>query len=158
MSVRKGERTEGKLRVLLCAENLSRYTLTVCKNEKVMPKSQRWLLTQRIVGSALDAVACITKANAAPLNEPIGAVMRYIWQVQAKGHIRTLLSLLDLAQATFGLDLHRVEHWVELAVDTDKSLAAWVKSDRQRTAMPGLQEIITVLHPLIMAASGLVNT
>ena len=141
--------------MLTCAEALSRYTMTICRNEKVMPKSQRWLLTQRIVGAALGAVECITKANSAPLNEPVGVAMRYIWQLQARANLRTLLTLLDLAHAAFGLELHRVEHWTELTVETDKCLSAWIKSDRQRAKLPGIHDVISALQPAILAVLGL---
>lgn len=43
MSVRKGDRCEGKLQVLNKARELKRYSLAALKNEKHLPKSTRWL-------------------------------------------------------------------------------------------------------------------
>ena len=56
MSVRKGDRTQGKLEVLNLAMNLCTHTLQLCRNEKYFPKSQRWLLTQKIANEAVDAL------------------------------------------------------------------------------------------------------
>lgn len=43
MSVRKCDRNEGKLQVLNLSLNLAVYTLQICHNEKVFPKSQPFL-------------------------------------------------------------------------------------------------------------------
>ena len=44
MSVRQNERGEGNLQVLNACRNLAVYTVNVCKQEKVFPKSQRWII------------------------------------------------------------------------------------------------------------------
>lgn len=72
MSVRKCDRNEGKLQVLNLSLNLAVYTLQICHNEKVFPKSQRWIMTQRIVNECLDAVTCIRRANAVLVQDEQG--------------------------------------------------------------------------------------
>ena len=47
MSVRKGDRGEGKLQVLNKARELKKYSLARLKNEKTFPKSTRWLYAAR---------------------------------------------------------------------------------------------------------------
>ena len=48
MSVRKGDRGEGKLQVLNKARELKKYSLAALKNEKHFPKSTRWLYASPI--------------------------------------------------------------------------------------------------------------
>ena len=134
MSVRKGERTEGRLKVLGEARNMCAYTLQICKNEKVIPKSHRWLMTQRIVGESLDAMVCISRANSYPLDDIVGSFLRHIKQIEARSHIKALLTLIQLAYDTFGIEGRRIEHWTELATNTDKALRAWMWSDKERSA------------------------
>lgn len=64
MSVIKAKRSEGKLQVLIQANNLCVYTVQICKNEKYFPKRDRWIMTQHIVHEALDVLCCIKRANA----------------------------------------------------------------------------------------------
>lgn len=53
MSVPVGKRTESKLEVQTRAKELAWYTVSICGNEKVFPKRDRWAITNRIVGTAL---------------------------------------------------------------------------------------------------------
>mgnify|MGYP001049815168 CR=1 FL=1 len=47
MSVPKHRRTESKLEVQTKARELAKYTTTICANEKVFPKRDRWIVTNR---------------------------------------------------------------------------------------------------------------
>lgn len=132
MTVRAGERKEGKLQVLNLSLQLATYTLQICRNEKVFPKSQRWITTQRIVNECLDAVTCIRRANAVLAQDEQSVAYRRAQQTEAHSHIGALLTLIYLAQMAFGIELHRVQHWTKLAVDTDDKLKAWIKSDKGR--------------------------
>ena len=132
MSVRKCDRNEGNLQVLNLSLNLAVYTLQICHNEKVFPKSQRWIMTQRIVNECLDAVTCIRRANAVLVQDEQGRAYRHAQQIEAHSHIGALLSLIDLAHRVFGIELRRVEHWTRVAVETDDKLKAWMKSDKER--------------------------
>lgn len=130
MSVRVGDRSEGKLQVLRASKDLCAYTLQVCKNEKVFPKSQRWIMTQRIVNESLDVMTCIRRANTARLDQSDEKKYRYEQQMEARCHIDALLSLIDLAYQSFGIETYRVEHWVKLADETMRLLQGWIKSER----------------------------
>lgn len=134
MSVRKGDRAEGKLQVLNAVRELCAYTLIICRSEKAIPKSQRWIMAQRIVGEAIEAATCISKANGYPLTDIVGSFLRYIKQVEARGHIKSLLTLIQLSYEVFGIEAGSVKHWTELAVNADRLLRAWVRSDRGRSA------------------------
>lgn len=64
MSVRVGDRQQGKLQVLNKARVLKRYTLAVLKNDKYFPKSVRWMYAQPIHQEMRAACSCIRRANA----------------------------------------------------------------------------------------------
>lgn len=129
MSVRKGDRTQGKLEVLRLANELATYTLTICKNEKLFPKSQRWLLTQKIANEAVDTLACIRRANATLVSGPEAEDRfryRHGQQTEAHAHLGAMYALADLAyslNSQIGPD--RMEHWTSLISDTDEKLKAW---------------------------------
>lgn len=42
MSVPEGKRTESKLKVQTKSKELARYTTSICSNEKIFPKRDRW--------------------------------------------------------------------------------------------------------------------
>lgn len=135
MSVRSGDRTQGKLQVLDLASRLCMYTVKMCKNEKHFPKSQRWLLTSRIVNESLDAMTCIRQANATLVYGPdmeIRHSYRSAQQTEAHGHLSALYSLIDIAYNLHeGLEAGSVRYWTELIRDTDEKLKAWIRSDQK---------------------------
>lgn len=132
MSVRKGDRAEGKLQVLNCSLKLAEYTMQICRSEKIFPKSQRWIMSQRLVNECLDAVTCIRRANAVRVENESSRDYRRAQQMEAHSHICAMLSLIDLAHRVFDVELRRVEYWVQLAVDTDNKLVSWMRSDKER--------------------------
>ena len=136
MSVRKGERTQGKLEVLSLSVNLCVYTLNLCKSEKIFPKSQRWLLTSKIANEAVDTLACIRRANAVLLSESPTIDREYGYrraqQIEAHSHIGALLSLIDIAYQMNGIEEKRIAFWTQLAIQTDDKLKAWMRSDKER--------------------------
>ena len=139
MSVRVGDRGEGKLQVLNLSKQLCEHTMTMCKSETRFPKRQRWLLTQRIANEAVEAHACIRRANATLLKQSptidIDFAYRHAQQTEAHAHIGALLALIDIAGAVAKSDGRKLdgrEHWVRLAVDTDAKLKAWTSADTKR--------------------------
>lgn len=134
MSVRVGDRTQGKLEVLKLATDLCIYTLTICKNEKIFPKSNRWLLTQKIVNESVDALACIRRANATLItNGELGKEMfkyRYMQQIQAHSHLGALYALADIAYNVCPIENDRIEHWTKLIQNTDEKLKAWMRANK----------------------------
>ena len=53
-------------------------------------------------------------------------------QVQAHSHLEALLSLIDLAYTSFGIESNRVEYWTGLVLKADDRLKNWMKSDKAR--------------------------
>lgn len=132
MSVPVGKREEGKLQVLLEAQQLASYTLHICKNEKVFPKSYRWLLTQKIVNEALDVMSCVRRANAVRVESRQDYLYRHQQQVEAHAHIEALLGLIDLAYAALSIDGKRIEYWTGLAISADNTLRKWTSAYKTR--------------------------
>lgn len=130
MSVRVGERGENRLEVLDAARILAAYTINTCKSDKVFPKSQRWIMANRIVNECLDACTSIKKANATRLAEESAIRKRH--QEEAFKSLETMLMLIDIAYNTFDVPTKKVEHWTSLIVNTEIKLKAWKKSDKER--------------------------
>lgn len=133
MSVRKGDRTQGRLEVLDLAMKLCVHTLTLCKSEELFPKSQRWILTQKIANEAVDALACIRRANAT-LVDGINIDERHNYrsrqQTEAHAHLGALYALVDIAyNMNKGIDGNRVANWTQMIVDTDDRLKAWMRAN-----------------------------
>jgi len=132
MSVRQNERGEGNLQVLNACRNLAVYTVNVCKQEKVFPKSQRWIMSKPIVDECLQLYSCIKRANAVLVHTSDEFAYRHMQQVEAHSHLEALLTLIDLAYGVFGIDSQKVSYWTGLALETDKLLKGWTKSDTTR--------------------------
>jgi hypothetical protein len=132
MSVVTGKRTQGKLRVLNDSAEVVRYTLSAVKNEKVFPKSYRWLLSQKIADEAVDSYACIRRANAVNVKNARDYEYRRDQQLRAYAHLEALLGLVDVAFNVLNIEVRRIEYWTELILKTENSLKNWGRSDKNR--------------------------
>lgn len=132
MSVIKAKRSEGKLQVLIQANNLCVYTVQICKNEKYFPKRDRWIMTQHIVHEALDVLCCIKRANAVNVATWEDYKYRRAQQVEAYSHAEALLTLLDVAYITLCIESQRIEFWTSQIISVENLLKKWRESDRKR--------------------------
>lgn len=132
MSVIKAKRSEGKLQVLIQANNLCVYTVQICKNEKYFPKRDRWIMTQHIVHEALDVLCCIKRANAINVATWEDYKYRRAQQVEAYSHAEALLTLLDVAYITLCIESQRIEFWTSQIISVENLLKKWRESDRKR--------------------------
>lgn len=132
MSVIKAKRSEGKLQVLIQANNLCVYTVQICKNEKYFPKRDRWIMTQHIVHEALDVLCCIKRANAVNVATWEDSKYRRAQQVEAYSHAEALLTLLDVAYITLCIESQRIEFWTGQIISVENLLKKWRESDRKR--------------------------
>ena len=132
MSVVTGKRTQGKLRVLNDSAEVVRYTLSAVKNEKVFPKSYRWLLSQKIADGAVDAYACIRRANAVNVKNAKDYEYRRNQQLRAYAHLEALLGLIDIAFNVLSIEARSIEFWTGLILQTENSLKNWARSDKTR--------------------------
>ena len=136
MSVRVGDRQQGKLQVLNKARVLKRYTLAVLKNDKYFPKSVRWMYAQPIHQEMRAACSCIRRANAVRVSDTINKENEYKYrrmqQVEAYAHLEALLDLIDDVYLARDISGRQAEHWTQLIVETEEYLMAWVRSDAER--------------------------
>lgn len=136
MSVRKGERSQGKLQVLNLAKHCCVYSLSLCRNERVFPKSQRWLITSKVANEAVEALTCIRRANSVLITLGPNMEEEYRYrssqQLEAHAHLEALLSLIDVSFALNNIEPDRIQFWTKLIVDTDEKLKAWIRSDKER--------------------------
>ena len=99
MSVRKGDRGEGKLQVLNKARELKNYSLGLIKNDKHFPKSTRWLYAAPIAEEVRAACTCIRHANSVYISDDITREDDYRYrrseQTKAHAHLDALLDLID---------------------------------------------------------------
>ena len=134
MSVSKPLRKQGKLGVLDCIERLTLYTINACKSEQNFPKRDRWIMPNRILNEALDAMTCVAKANAifpsAP-NEADDWAERHRLQAKAYAHLEAMNKLIDIAYQVPSYTIN-AEHWEGLIITAEKKLQAWRKSDKER--------------------------
>lgn len=136
MSVRVGDRQQGKFQVLNKARVLKRYTLAVLKNDKYFPKSVRWMYAQPIHQEMRAACSCIRRANAVRVSDTINKENEYKYrrmqQVEAYAHLEALLDLIDDVYLARYISGRQAEHWTQLIVETEEYLMAWVRSDAER--------------------------
>lgn len=132
MSVRKGDRGEGKLQVLNKARELKKYSLTIVKSEKNFPKSTRWLYASPIVNEVREACICIRHANSVYVTTEDEYNYRRMEQVKAHAHLDALLDLIDDAYDAGYISGKQVEYWTGLILYTDDLLKAWIKSDKEK--------------------------
>jgi len=132
MSVRKGDRGEGKLQVLNKARELKKYSLTVIKSEKNFPKSTRWIYASPIVDEVRSACVCIRHANSVFVTNDDEYKYRRMEQVKAHAHLDALLDLIDDSYDAKYITENQVEYWTGLILQTDDLLKAWIKSDKEK--------------------------
>ena len=132
MSVRKGDRGEGKLQGLNKARELKKYSLARLKNEKTFPKSTRWLYAAPIAAEVREACICIRRANATYVTCKEEYEYRHMEQVKAHAHLDALLDLIDDAYDAGYVSGDQVEYWTGLILRTDDLLKAWIRSDKQK--------------------------
>lgn len=134
MSVKKSERNESKLSVILKAESITVYTIEITGNEKYFPKRHRWSLTVRLVDATLDMLQYVVTANSIRVKDAASKNERYQLQERAYATSAWLLTLINIAFMKFKLATDRVEYWTGQVVEFQRQLRAWQKSDEVRYA------------------------
>jgi len=132
MSVRTGDRGEQKLQVLNKARELKEYSLGLVKNDKVFPKSTRWLYASPIAQEIRKAVVAIRHANSINVTMTEEYVERRLCQDRAYAHLEALFDLVDDAYQARYISDDRCEFWAGNIDGVQKLLKAWMRSDRER--------------------------
>ena len=111
MSVVKSKRGEGQLAIITKANELATYTIKICSNEKNFPKHYRWCITSKIVDAAIEISNYANMANSVYVKDSNDYALRKQYQTKALASTYALLSMMDIAYRTFGIESRRVEHW-----------------------------------------------
>lgn len=132
MSVPEGRRTEPKLAVQTKAKELAMYTVSICGNEKVFPKRDRWAVTNRIVSTALTIMEEVDVANDIFVSTAGDYELRRKSQTIAFSSTAKLLGLMELAYVKYGIEGRRISYWTQLVVDVRALIQKWRKADKDR--------------------------
>lgn len=132
MSVVSSKRGMGRLTVFTKANDLAAFTIRICSNEKNFPKHYRWCVTAKIVDAALDINNYITMANSVFVQSENDVALRHQFQQKAIASSYALLSMIDIAYRTFGIDSAKIDHWTGMILELQNLLRNWKKSDKDR--------------------------
>jgi len=132
MSVVQSKRGEGQLVVITKANALASYTIKICSNEKHFPKHYRWCITNKIVDAALEINNNANMANSIFVTSDSDYQTRKQYQNKALANTYSLLSMIDIAYRTFGIEVDRVQYWTGLVIEVQNLLRNWRKSDNER--------------------------
>lgn len=132
MSVPEGKRTESKLAVQTKSKALALYTVTICGNEKIFPKRDRWVVTNRIVSTALTIMEEVDVANDIYVSTKGDFELRRKSQTIALSSTAKLLGLMELAYIKYGIEGKRIQYWTGLVLEVRELVKKWRKSDKDR--------------------------
>lgn len=130
MSVRTGDRDEGKLTVIEASKNLISYTYDRV-HDKTLPKADRWLMSKTIWDDASAARALIIRANAIRVENKADAEERLLLEKIAIGHLDSLAASIDTLHIKEKISDDRCEFWTRLVATTENLLKGLLKANRQ---------------------------
>ena len=137
MSVPESEREEGRFSLLIRAEKLARYTITITANEKVFIPEYRRAITDDIVRLGKDIYIKLRTANDIRVRKD-GKYQKQDWQERRRLQQEaihccySLLALIDIAFRLFHLSSKRVKYWGGLVVEIRNRIQKWMESDNKR--------------------------
>lgn len=132
MSKLESNRTPGKYDVLQASKELAGYTLKLTMNEKHFPKRYRFSVTEKLNNKVIEIIDLLVMANELYPNSRIELERRLLWQKQARAACRSLMTLMEIAADTFGVNAGTLEHWTGQAADVRRHITAWIIADKER--------------------------
>ena len=132
MSVVQSKRGESDLTLITKANELATYTINICTNEKNFPKRYRWCITNKIVEFALDINNKINMANSVFVKDESDYLLRKGYQTEALASTYALLSSMDIAYRSFGIESDRMKHWTGKVINVQILLRNWRKSEIEK--------------------------
>lgn len=133
MSVPKSKRGHSDLEVVTKANELATHTIHICSNEKYFPKRYRWCITSKLVDAAVDINRYIIMANSIYVGDDVESwKLRKHYQTVALASTYSLLSMMDIAYRTFGIEGSKMDYWTGLVLNVQNLLRNWKKSDERR--------------------------
>lgn len=130
MSVRVGDRKEGKITAINAARLLIEYTYDRV-HDKTMPKSDRWLMSKSIWDDANMARSKLIRGNSIKVENQEEATERLLLLKESIGHIDSLCANIDVMHIKGIISDNRAEHWTGLATDMQNLTKAMLKANRR---------------------------
>ena len=130
MSVRKGDRDEGKLTAIDASRLLVEYTYDRV-HDKTLPKASRWLMSKSIWDDASLARAKLLRGNAIRVECTEDANERLLLLKEVIGHLDSLIANIDTLNIKKIITDRRAEYWTKLATDMQNLTKALLKSNRR---------------------------
>lgn len=131
MAVPEGKRTESKLAFQTKAIELADYTTTICNNNKIFPKRDRWMITNRIIDKVVTILECTYEANDVYVSAKEDYMERRELQKKARQATSSLLALMALAYEKYPIGSKKMEHWTKLVKEERSLILKWMKSDKE---------------------------
>lgn len=132
MSIYKEDRKKGDLDAITKATDMVAHTLKITDNTNVFPKRHRFSITQKIQNKAIDVLTLTIEANEIFPTNAKELMERQLKQKQAAGACRSLLAIVNIANATFNIPNEKLRYWVSMIVGTRNNIISWQKSDAKR--------------------------
>jgi hypothetical protein len=127
------QRGEGKLNVLVKADDLAVYTIRITRNAKIFLPEYQTALTNDIIKSAKDIfIWCWTANNIRVGDSPENWKNRKKLQQQAARECNNLLAMIRIAKPLYHLASKRVKYWSEKILEVRRCIRAWSESDQER--------------------------
>lgn len=130
MSVRTGDRTEGKITAVDASRLLIDYTYDRV-HDKTLPKSDRWLMSKTIWDDAANARAKLLRGNAIRVESREDAEARFLLLKEAIGHLDSLCASIDTLHIKELISDDRAKFWTKLATDMQNLTKAMLKANRR---------------------------
>ena len=117
MSVPKSKRGHSDMEVVTKANELATHTIHICSNEKYFPKRYRWCITAKLVDAAVDINRYIIMANSIYVGDDVeNWKLRKRYQTLGLASTYSLLSMMDIAYRTFGIEGSKMDYWTGLVI------------------------------------------
>jgi len=130
MSVRTGDRSEGKITAVDASRLLIDYTYDRV-HDKTLPKSDRWLMSKTIWDDAANARAKLLRGNAIRVESREDAEARFLLLKEAIGHLDSLCASIDTLHIKDLISDDRAKFWTKLATDMQNLTKAMLKANRR---------------------------
>lgn len=130
MSVRTGDRSEGKITAVDASRLLIDYTYDRV-HDKTLPKSDRWLMSKTIWDDAANARAKLLRGNAIRVESREDAEARFLLLKEAIGHLDSLCASIDTLHIKELISDDRAKFWTKLATDMQNLTKAMLKANRR---------------------------
>lgn len=130
MSVRTGDRSEGKITAVDASRLLIDYTYDRV-HDKTLPKSDRWLMSKTIWDDAANARAKLLRGNSIRVESKEDAEARFLLLKEAIGHLDSLCASIDTLHIKELISDDRAKFWTKLATDMQNLTKAMLKANRR---------------------------